>query len=46
MRSLQYRPLREPSDTKKEEPTAAVVEEAPADNQVPTDAFDESVTIS
>jgi hypothetical protein len=46
MRSLQYRPIREASDNKKEEPAAQAPAETPVQSQDQTDGFDESVTIN
>lgn len=46
MRSLQYRPLREANDNKKEEPAAQLPAETPAEDQTQPASFDESVTIN
>jgi hypothetical protein len=46
MRSLQYRPQREPNDVKKEEPVVQTPEETPSETTAETSSFSESVTIS
>lgn len=46
MRSLQYRPLREESNNKKEEAPTVSPEETPAQAPADSDVFDESVVIS